>query len=83
MSEPGKENKQPARQGKTVYLLEQMSVRDLASALQMKPFKVVADLLELKLFRGPNDLVDFESAALVARKHGYQAEKPPPGMLVL
>ena len=37
---------QPDQPGKTVYLLDPMVVRDLASALQLKPFKVVADLIK-------------------------------------
>jgi translation initiation factor IF-2 len=67
----------------TVYLLEEMAVRELASALQLKPFKVIADLMEQKVFKSAEDTVDFETAALVARKHGYRAERPPPGVLVL
>jgi hypothetical protein len=69
--------------GNTVYLLDRMSVRDLAGALHLKPFKIIADLMELKLFKSPDDNVDFETASLIARKHGYRAERPPPGMLVL
>lgn len=78
--ELGDQTDQP---GKPVYLLDPVVVRDLASALQLKPFKVVADLMELKLFKSPDATVDFETASLVARKHGYRAERPPPGMLVL
>lgn len=74
---------QPDESGKTVYLLDPMMVKDLASALKLKPFKVVADLMEMKLFKFPDDSVDFETASLIARKHGYRAQRPPPGMLVL
>ena len=58
-------------------------VRDLALALGCKPFKVVADLLERKQVKLAHEEVDFETAAWVARKHGFRAERPPPGMLVL
>jgi hypothetical protein len=58
-------------------------VRDLAGCLHLKPFKIVADLLEMKLFKTADDTVDFETASIVARNHGYRAERPPPGMLVL
>jgi translation initiation factor IF-2 len=74
---------QHADAGRTVYLFDPVVVRDLASAIQVKPFKVVADLMELGLFKPPNETVDFETASLVARKHGYRAERPPSGMLVL
>jgi hypothetical protein len=69
--------------GRTVYLLDPMRVRDLASALGLKPFAVVADLMELKQFKTPDDAVGFDLACLVARKRGYRPEKPPPGMLIL
>jgi hypothetical protein len=73
----------PSKAGQTVYLLDPMMVRDLAGALELKPFKVVADLMELGLFKSPEDTVDFETASIIARKHGFQAEPPPPGVLVL
>jgi len=73
----------PDDPGQRVYLLEPVVVRDLAGALQLKPFKVVADLMQLRIFKSPDDSVDFETAAIVARKHGYRAERPPPGVLVL
>lgn len=69
--------------GKPLFLLDQMTVKDLAAALRVKPFKVIADLMELKHFKTVDDNIDFETASLIARKHGYRPEKPPPGMLVL
>jgi hypothetical protein len=73
----------PDDPGKTVYLLDPVVVKDLARAIQVKPFKVVADLMELRILKSPDESVDFETAAIVARKHGYRAERPPPGVLVL
>ena len=70
-------------EGRTVYLLDPVVVRDLAGAIGLKPYQVIADLLELRLFKSPGDTIDFESASVVARKHGYQATRPPPGQLVL
>ncbi len=58
-------------------------VKDLANALKLKTFKVIADLMELKHFKSADDSVDFETASVIARKHGYRPQKPPPGMLVL
>jgi translation initiation factor IF-2 len=68
---------------KSVYLPDPIAVRDLASALGLKPFKVVADLMKMHLLKSPDDLVDFQTASFVARQNGYQAEKPPLGTLVL
>jgi len=58
-------------------------VRDLASSIGVKPLKVVADLLALKQFKNSDEEVDFETASIIARKHGDRAERPPPGVLVL
>ena len=58
-------------------------VRDLASAIGLKPFKIVADLLALGQFKNADEDVSFETASLIARKHGYRAQRPPPGVLVL
>jgi hypothetical protein len=74
---------QPNNPDRTVYLLDPMPVRDLASALHLKPFKILADLMELKLFKSPDDLIDFETASLIVRKHAFKPERPPPGTLVL
>lgn len=74
---------QPDDPTRIAYLVEPVEVRDLARFLHLKPFKIVADLLAMKLFKTADDTVDFETASIVARKHGYRAEKPPPDMLVL
>jgi len=39
--------------GKTIYLLDQVVVRDLAAAMGVKPFKIVAELLALERSRTP------------------------------
>jgi hypothetical protein len=75
--------RRPNYPNKTILLPDPMVVRDLASALHLKPFKVIADLMELKVFKSPDDDLDFETAALVALKYGCRAERPPPGVLVL
>ena len=70
-------------QGNTVYLFDRMRVRDLAIAIALKPFQVVAELMEMKQFKQPDEEIDFDTASLIARKHGYRPEKSPPGILVL
>jgi translation initiation factor IF-2 len=68
---------------KTVYLLDRVAVRDLATGIGLKPFQIVAELLRMKQFKQADDQIDFDTAARIARKHGYQAEPPPEGVLVL
>ena len=77
------EDSPPDDPDKTIYLLAQVVVRDLASAIGVKPFKIVAELLAMEQFKNADEVIDFETASVIARKHGYQAEKPPPGSLVL
>ena|ERR1017187_2639623 len=77
------EDSPPDDPDKTIYLLDQVVVRDLASAIGVKPFKIVAELLAMEQFKNADEVIDFETASVIARKHGYQAEKPPPGSLVL
>ena len=79
----GLEDWPPDDPGKTIYLPDHVALRDLASAIGVKPFKIVADLMALKQFKNSDEVVDFETAAIIARKHGYRAERPPPGVLLL
>ncbi len=64
---------QPDDPGKTIYLPDPVGVSELAMKLSLKPFKIVADLLELGKFNYPEDSIDFETAWLVAQRHGYLA----------
>jgi translation initiation factor IF-2 len=50
-------------------------VRELAELLGLKPFKVVADVLELGVFKHADEIIDFSTAAAIAQKHGFVAKK--------
>src|SRR5262245_56414343 len=50
-------------------------VRDLASALRQKPFKIIADLLEVGEFANVRGTVGFEMASKVAWKYGFFARR--------
>ena len=50
-------------------------VKELAELLGLRPFKVVADVMELGVFKHADEVIDFPTAALVAQKHGYVAER--------
>ena len=52
-----------------------IEVKELAGLLGSKPFKVVAGVLELGIFKHAEDLIDFSTAAKIATKHGYVAER--------
>lgn len=56
-----------------IHVPDPVMVRDLAAGLELKPFKVAADLLLLRQFKTPEDLVDFNTAATIASWHNYVA----------
>jgi translation initiation factor IF-2 len=58
-----------------IFLPEYVEVNELAGFLGIKPFKVVADMLGLGVFKHADELIDFPTAARVATKHGYVAER--------
>ena len=41
----------------------------------LKPFKVVAALMELRLFKHADEFIDFSTAAIVANQHGFIVER--------
>jgi hypothetical protein len=65
---------EPGGKNKTIFVPGYIEVRELAEAMKLRPFKVVADLMELKVFKHADELIDFETAANIARKHGFQAK---------
>ena len=51
------------------------TVFHLASRLSQKPFRIIADLMEVGVFVNMNHELDFDTIAKVARSHGYVAKK--------
>lgn len=66
---------EPGDPGKRIFVPDHVEVKELAGLLGTKPFKIVAELLDLGIFKHADELVDFPTAATVAQKHGYIAEK--------
>jgi len=64
---------EPEDPQRVIHLPDPVVVADLAVALKLKPFKVVADLLLLRQFKGPEDAIDFRTAAMIASWHDYIA----------
>jgi hypothetical protein len=56
-------------------------VADLATALNAKPFRIVARLLEMRQFKHADEAIDFDTASIIAREYGYRAERITPGFL--
>ena len=65
----------PGEPGKRVLVPDYIEVKELAKLLGLKPFKVVAGMLELGIFKHADELIDFSTAATIALRHGYVAER--------
>jgi hypothetical protein len=54
---------------------EQVTVKFLARVLNVEPFKVVADLLNLGISPSSEETVPFEKALELLRHHGYTIQE--------
>jgi len=66
---------EPDEPGKRVFVPDYIEVKELAKLLGLKPFKIVAGVLELGIFKNADELIDFSMAATIANKHRYVAER--------
>jgi translation initiation factor IF-2 len=65
----------PQGESKVILIADPIQVRELAGALRQKPFKIIADLMEMGVFENVLGYVKFQVASKVAGKYGYKAEK--------
>ena len=59
---------------KLLSLKQPLNVRDLAEALNRKPFQLIADLMELNVFATVNQAIDEFIAKQICAKHGFRFE---------
>ena len=59
----------------TIRIPDPITVENLAEAIRQRPFRVVADLMELGQMKFEGDPVDFEAASKVAKKYGFETKK--------
>ena len=59
-------------EGPHIDIPDPVILRELATALGQRPFRIVADVLELGRLVFTGDPVDFETATTIAKKYGYQ-----------
>ncbi len=60
--------------GEVISLKPPIIVRDLAEALKVKPFKLIADLMELGVFANVNQSLDEPIAQRIAAKYNFRFE---------
>ena len=59
----------------TIQIPDPITVKDLAQALGQRPYRVVADLIELGQMKFAGNPVEFEAASKVAKKHGSKTKR--------
>ena len=65
----------PKAEEKVVHLKPPVGVRDLATALGLKPFEVIRDLMGMNIFVNLNQTIDVEVASAVCKRHGFTFER--------
>ena len=63
------------KSGKRIFVSDYIEIRELAELLGVKPFKVVAEVLELRMFKHADGFIDFSTAVKIGQQHGFIVEK--------
>jgi translation initiation factor IF-2 len=79
--EPAKPSAAPAQPkfvapagGEVIIIKPPIAVRELAVQLKQKPFKIIADLMELGVFANVNQAIDEKIAQQLCAKYGFRFE---------
>jgi translation initiation factor IF-2 len=78
--EPAKPTAAPAPKfavpetGEVIVIKPPIAVRELAVQLKQKPFKIIADLMELGVFANVNQAIDEKIAQQICAKYGFRFE---------
>ncbi|MGF1448282.1 MAG: translation initiation factor IF-2 [Opitutales bacterium] len=59
---------------RVVHAKPPIVVRDFATLIGLKPFKLISELMEMNIFASMNQVIDEEVAVKLAQKHGFQLE---------
>ena len=60
---------------KIIHIKPPIIVKDLAEMMEMKPFKIIQDLMELEVFAKQTQSIEPDVAAQICEKHGFVFEK--------
>lgn len=60
---------------KVVHLKPPFTVKDLATAMGIKPFQLIGDLMEMNIFASINQTIEADVASKACVKHGFVFEK--------
>lgn len=60
---------------KVIHIKPPIIVKELAAQLNLKPFQLISELMEMNIFAAINHSIDPEVAASLCKRHGYTFEK--------
>jgi len=60
---------------KLVHLKPPFTVKDLAAAIEQKPFVVIKNLMDIGIFANQNQTIETEVASKICELHGFKFEK--------
>jgi translation initiation factor IF-2 len=66
---------EPGEHGQRIFVPAYIEVRELAELLGVKPFKVVAAMLQLRIFKHADEMIDFATASKIGNSHGFVVER--------
>ncbi len=74
---PAKAEQAPAATtgDKVINVKPPVSVAELATQMNLKPFKLIADLLPMGVFANPSTSLDSDQVAALCEKHGFAFER--------
>ncbi len=58
-----------------IHLKASIAVKDLAPLINIKPFQVIKDLMELQIFANINQTLELDTVAKLCEKHGFILER--------
>ena len=64
-----------AANSKTLQIKPPIIVRDFARAINLKPFKLISELMDLGIFASMNQAIEEATAVEIAKRHGITVEK--------
>jgi hypothetical protein len=67
--------KQPKATEKLVYLEPPFTVKDLAAAINMRPFVLIKNLMDIGVFANQNQNIEGDVASKICELHGWRFEK--------
>ena len=62
-------------EGRTINVKPPVSVAELAAQMNLKPFKLIAELLPMGVFANPTTTLDSDQVAALCEKHGFAFER--------